>query len=132
MNLILKEKEPVGNKDLSDEIVKNLETALDLLQKDDFSKKLSKVKGVTIPSNMTDEDILNAWDILNIPEKEVFDKMLLMVNKKDKMIILKYIAETDLSMKEGFQLGGQNGMVPFKEGTIDVKRPEKLLFFNFG
>lgn len=131
MNLILKEKEPVGNKDLSEKIVENLETTLDLLKEDNFSKKLSKVKGVTIPSNMTDEDIVNAWDILNIPEKEVFDKMLLMVNKKDKMIILKYIAETDLSMKEGFQLGGQNGMVPFQERAIEVKRPEKLLFFNY-
>lgn len=131
MNLILKEKEPVGNKDLSEKIVENLETTLDLLKEDNFLEKLSKVKGVTIPSNMTDEDIVNAWDILNIPEKEVFDKMLLMVNKKDKMIILKYIAETDLSMKEGFQLGGQNGMVPFQERAIEVKRPEKLLFFNY-
>ena len=133
MDLTLKQQEPVGNENLSKEIIKNLDSALNLLKKDDFSKKLSKVKGVTIPSTMTDEDILNAWDILNIPEKEVFDKMLLLVSKKDRMIILKYIAETDLSMKQGFQLGGQDEIVPFeKEGAIvEVKRPEKLLFFNY-
>ena len=132
MDLTLKQQKPGGNENLSKEIIKNLETALNLLNEDNFLEKLSKVKGVTIPSTMTDEDILNAWNILNIPEKEVFDKMLLLVSEKDRMIILKYIAETDLSMKEGFQLGGENELVPFKEDAIiQVKRPEKLLFFNY-
>ena len=94
--------------------------------------KLEKVKGTRIPPGMSNEDILSAWEVLNIPGKKVFDRFLSMLSKKNKMKIIKYIAETDLSFKEGFKLGGDGDgkMVPYNNDDIEeVPRTPKKLFF---
>ena len=119
-----------SNLKLVNKIVTNIEKGAELLN--EILPKLGKVKGSTIPSDMSDEDILSAWDILNIPEKKVFDRFLSMLSKKNKMKIIKYIAETDLSFKEGFKLGGDGNdkMVPYNDDdTEEVPKGKKKLFF---
>lgn len=118
-----------SNLKLVNKIVTNIEKGAGLLN--EILPKLGKVKGSTIPSDMSDEDILSAWDILNIPEKKIFDKFLSMLSKKNKMKIIKYIAETDLSFKEGFKLGGDGNdkMVPYNDDDTEVPKGKKKLFF---
>ena len=119
-----------SNLKLVNKIVTNIEKGAELLN--EILPKLGKVKGSTIPSDMSDEDILSAWDILNIPEKKGFDRFLSMLSKKNKMEIIKYIAETDLSFKEGFKLGGDGNdkMVPYNDDdTEEVTKGKKKLFF---
>jgi len=81
---------------------------------------------------MSNEDILSAWEVLNIPEKKVFDRFLSMLSKKNKMEMIKSIAKTDLSFKEGFKLGGDGDgkMVPYNNDDIEeVPQGNKKLFF---
>lgn len=125
-------KPPQSDKQLISSITENFEKGLTTLK--DILPKLEKVKGSTIPSDMKDEQLLAAWDNLNLPEKNIFNKMLSTLRPEDKIKIIKYIAETDLSLRKGFIMGGADELVPYDDNkdVIDVPRYEKKVFFNFG
>ena len=119
-----------SNVELIESIVTNIEKGTKLLKT--ILPKLAKVKGSRIPPGMSNEDILSAWEVLNIPEKKVFDRFLSMLSKKNKMEMIKSIAKTDLSFKEGFKLGGDGDgkMVPYNNDDIEeVPQGNKKLFF---
>lgn len=120
---------PTTNNQLINGIDSNLTTAIGLLQK--TLPILKNVKRTSIPSDMTDVDLLNEWDKVNLPHIDIFNKMLSTFNRKDKINIIKYIAETDLSLKRGLKIGGEGGeLVSNNNDSIDVNRNGKQVFIN--
>ena len=120
---------PKTNNQLINEINSNLTTAIGLLQK--TLPILKNVKRTSIPSDMTDVDLLNEWDKVNIPYIDIFNKMLSTFDRKDKINIIKYIAETDLSLKRGLKIGGEGGeLVSNNNDSIDVHKNGKKVFIN--
>ena len=63
-----------SNVELIESIVTNIEKGTKLLKT--ILPKLARVKESRIPSDMSDEDILSAWEVLNIHEQKVFDVFL--------------------------------------------------------
>ena len=72
-----------------------------------------------IQKNMSHETI-----VLN----DKYDNLPVNIVDLNKMKIIKYIAETDLSFKEGFKLGGDGNdkMVPYNDDDTEVPKGKSL------